>query len=289
MSPRAEAPALPVPPATGRRREVFGIPVDALTMSQAVGRCVATVEHGGYLAVGMLNAAKVVAMRRDAVLRRAVSGCGMVLADGQSVVWASRVLGSPLPERVAGIDLFEQLLGEASRRGYRVYFLGARPDTLARLLAEVRWRYPRLDVAGSRDGYFPPGQEAAVAAGIRRSAPDLLFVGMSSPRKELFLSQWGPRTGAAVTHGVGGSFDVLAGVTRRAPVWCQNHGLEWLYRAWQEPARLGRRYLATNGRFMALLARELMRRRPGTGGALEISPPAGLPAQPEPSRREGAP
>jgi N-acetylglucosaminyldiphosphoundecaprenol N-acetyl-beta-D-mannosaminyltransferase len=242
------------------RRDLFGIGIDALTMTQAISRCTDAIEHGGYLSVGMVNAAKVVAMRRSERLQAAVGGCGMVLADGQSVVWASRMLGLPLPERVAGIDLFLELLGEAARRAYRVYFLGARPDVLARMLTEVGRRYPGLTVAGARHGYFRAGEEPDVAAQIRRADPDLLFVGMSPPRKELFVSQWGGRTRSNVVHGVGGSFDVLAGLTRRAPAWCQDYGLEWLYRAWQEPGRLGRRYATTNMSFMALVARELMRR-----------------------------
>jgi N-acetylglucosaminyldiphosphoundecaprenol N-acetyl-beta-D-mannosaminyltransferase len=245
------------------RRELFGIAVDGLTKAQAVSRCTDAVQDRGYLSVGMVNAAKVVAMRRNERLRRAVGGCGVVLADGQSVVWASRMLGSPLPERVAGIDLFLELLAEAARRAYRVYFLGARPDVLRRMLAEVSRTYPGLVLAGARDGYFQAGEESRVAAEIRRSNPDLLFVGLSSPKKELFLSNWGKSTRAHVVHGVGGSFDVLAGLTRRAPAWYQDHGLEWLYRARQEPVRLGRRYLTTNLSFMALVARELMRRSRG--------------------------
>jgi N-acetylglucosaminyldiphosphoundecaprenol N-acetyl-beta-D-mannosaminyltransferase len=241
------------------RREILGIPVDPLTMAGAVGACVRAVTGGGYLPVGMLNAAKIVAMRGDGRLARAVAGCGMVLADGQSVVWASRLLGAPLPERVAGIDLFTELLAEADRRSFRVYFLGARAGVLDRMLAEVRRRHPRLAVAGARDGYFTAGQEPQIAGQIRASGAQLLFLGMTSPKKELFISRWGPATGANVVHGVGGSFDVLAGVTQRAPRWCQDAGLEWLYRARQEPRRLGRRYAATNTAFLALVARELLR------------------------------
>ncbi|HEV3294052.1 MAG TPA: WecB/TagA/CpsF family glycosyltransferase [Streptosporangiaceae bacterium] len=254
-------------PARPARLALFGIGVDPLAMRQAVARCTAAVESGGYLSIGMVNAAKVVAMRRNEQLRQAVSGCGLVLADGQSVVWASRLLGAPLPERVAGIDLFTELLREADRRAYRVYFLGARPDVLRSLLARVGRSYPRLAVVGARDGYFRAGQEAEVAAGIRESRAQLLFAGMSSPKKELFLSHWGHATQASVVHGVGGSFDVLAGITRRAPGWYQDHGLEWLYRAWQEPVRLGRRYLTTNTAFLAVVAQELLRARLAPGGS----------------------
>jgi exopolysaccharide biosynthesis WecB/TagA/CpsF family protein len=243
------------------QRDLFGLSIDAVTMRQAVRRCVDAIEHGEYLAIGVVNAAKIVAMRRNPSLRTAVADSGMILADGQSVVWASRMLGAPLPERVAGIDLFMELLAEAERRGYRVYFLGARPEVLAKVLAEVHRRFPGLPVAGARDGYYQAGEEGEIAEDIRRGRTDILFVGMSSPRKELFLDEWGSATKAHVVHGVGGSFDVLAGLTRRAPRWYQEHGLEWLYRAWQEPIRLGRRYLTTNLAFITLVGREMLRRK----------------------------
>ncbi len=264
------------------RLDLLGIPVDALTMTEAIRQCTDAVEHRRFLSIGMVNAAKVVAMRKNEPLRQSVTGSGLVLADGQSVVWASRMLGAALPERVAGIDLFFGLLGEATRRSYRVYFLGARRDVLDRMLAEVARRYPGLAVAGARDGYFQADEEPAVAAEIRRSGADLLFLGMSSPKKELFVSKWGKSTRASVAHGVGGSFDVLAGLTKRAPAWCQQMGLEWLYRAYQEPARLGRRYLSTNMTFIALVARERMRqarlRDAGVGDSA---------ARPERTRPEG--
>jgi N-acetylglucosaminyldiphosphoundecaprenol N-acetyl-beta-D-mannosaminyltransferase len=276
----AAGPAHREQPHRALRRDLFGFGIDAVTMPEAVRQCTDAVRHGNYLSVGMVNAAKVVGTRRDEPLREAVASSALVLADGQAVVWASRLLGQPLPERVAGIDLFLELLGEADRRAYRVYFLGAKQEVLDQMLAEVSRRYPGLTVAGSRDGYFRPEEEPDVAAEIRKSRADLLFVGMSSPKKEFFLSQWGERTQAGVVHGVGGSFDVLAGITKRAPRWCQGLGLEWLYRAWQEPVRLGRRYLTTNLAFMTLVARERMRRDrlhevpPGEPGPLPAVRPA---------------
>jgi N-acetylglucosaminyldiphosphoundecaprenol N-acetyl-beta-D-mannosaminyltransferase len=240
------------------RQHFLGMSLDAFTMAQAVARCVEAVERRQYVSIAVANAAKVVWMRRDAALRQAVTGADIVLADGQSVVWASRLLGAPLPERVAGIDLFTELLAAAERRGYRVYFLGARPDVLARMEAAVKQRFPELTVAGSRDGYFTLDDEPEVAEEIRAAKADLLFLGISSPKKELFLERWGQSAGVYVAHGVGGSFDVLAGVAARAPIWWQRHGLEWLYRAWQEPMRLGPRYLKTNVAFMRLVGLELV-------------------------------
>jgi N-acetylglucosaminyldiphosphoundecaprenol N-acetyl-beta-D-mannosaminyltransferase len=262
------------------RQALLGIPIDAFTMEQALQQCTDAMEHKKFLSIGVVNAAKIMTMRRDEWLRQAVSQCHMILADGQSVVWASQLLRMPLPERVAGIDLFQALLEEAAQRNRRVFFLGARPDVLARMLEEIGRRFPGLVVAGSRDGYYRPEDEAKVAAEIRHAEADLLFLGMSSPKKELFLNQWGEATGASVVHGVGGSFDILAGITRRAPDWYQKHGLEWFYRVRQEPLRLGRRYLVTNTSFLALLAREMMRQR-------LISRAAREPGQP--GSRAGAP
>lgn len=260
------------------RPHVLGIALDAFTMTQAVTQCTDAMESGRYLSIGVVNAAKIVAMRQSLPLRQAVNGCEMILADGQSVVWASRMLRVPLPERVAGIDLFQELLAEAARRGSRVYFLGARPDVLAQMLDEIGRTFPSLLVAGARDGYFTAAQEPEVAAEIRRSGADLLFVGISSPKKELFLSRWGQATGASVVHGVGGSFDILAGITQRAPLWYQKHGLEWLYRVRQEPLRLSRRYLTTNASFMVMVAREVLRDRAIRRTAL---PRTGTPAMAE--------
>jgi N-acetylglucosaminyldiphosphoundecaprenol N-acetyl-beta-D-mannosaminyltransferase len=242
------------------RRNLFGLSIDAVTMPQAVARCREAIDHGEQLAIGVVNAAKIVSMRRNPQLRAAVAGSDLILADGQAVVWATRLLGEPLPERVAGIDLFMELLAEAERSGDRVYFLGARPEILAKVVAEVERRFPGLPVAGARHGYYQAGKEAEIAEDIRRSRTDILFVGMSSPRKELFLDKWGAATQAHVVHGVGGSFDIMAGLTKRAPLWLQECGLEWLYRAWQEPTRLGRRYLTTNVAFITLVGREMLRR-----------------------------
>jgi N-acetylglucosaminyldiphosphoundecaprenol N-acetyl-beta-D-mannosaminyltransferase len=249
------------------RRTLFGVEIDALTMDQTVERCLDAVRDHRQLEIGVVNAAKLVNMRRDPRLGDAVAGCDLVVADGQAVVWASRLLRTPLPERVAGIDLFMRLLAEAEPRGLAVYFLGARQDVLDAMLREVADRFPQLRIAGCRNGYFDDAEQEAIADAIQDSGAHLLFLGMTSPKKEIFTAAYGKRTGVRVVHGVGGSFDILAGVTRRAPRGWQRLGLEWLYRLLQEPRRLARRYLTTNAAFLLMTAREFIRRTPATGSA----------------------
>jgi N-acetylglucosaminyldiphosphoundecaprenol N-acetyl-beta-D-mannosaminyltransferase len=230
-------------------------------MDEAVAQCHEFVRTGLPSRHMAVNAAKVVAMKKDERLRRIVEESDLVTADGQSLVWASRLLGAPLPGRVAGIDLMCELLALADRRGYRVYLLGARQSALDAAVAHVSARYPGLTLAGARNGYFTEAEAGMVAEDIARARPDMLFVGMSSPFKEYFLDRFGDTMQIPVMMGVGGAIDVLAGVTARAPRPVQRLGLEWLFRLLQEPRRLGRRYLVTNSLFLALLARAMVHDR----------------------------
>lgn len=229
-------------------------------MAGALARCEQLIETRGFAQHVAINAAKLVSMQDDPRLRQVVERCELVTADGQAVVWASRLLGDPLPERVAGIDLFQELLALAERRGLRVFVLGAKPDVLDRALRWVGARYPNLVLAGARDGYFTQEQDAQVASEVQAARPDLLFVAISSPKKEYWLGRHGREIGVPFVMGVGGSIDVLAGETRRAPRALQRMGLEWAYRLAQEPNRLWRRYLVTNMRFSLMLARALLGR-----------------------------
>ena len=241
-----------------RIRILFGLPLVALTMDEVVQLCAASLRSRQRMLVGVVNAAKIVKLRHDDQLRRSLLECDVLLADGQSVVWASRLLRQRLPERVAGIDLFERLLQLADRRGRSVYLLGAKPEVLAVLQRRISDRFPSLTIAGAHDGYFDVDDADAIATDIRESGADMLVLGITSPKKEIFLGDYGDGLGVPVLHGVGGSFDILAGVTRRAPVHWQRSGLEWLYRLLQEPRRLWRRYLVTNTKFVVLTLKELV-------------------------------
>jgi N-acetylglucosaminyldiphosphoundecaprenol N-acetyl-beta-D-mannosaminyltransferase len=227
-------------------RKVLGIPVHATTEEGVVALCHEALRRHQPVSIGVVNAAKIVNMRRESVLRESVLASDLIVADGMSVVWASRLLGQPLPARVNGTNLFEKLLALADREGYGVYLLGATPEVLSELLDRLRVRHPALRIVGSHHGFFADDEAERVALDVSRSGADLLFVGITSPKKEVFMARWGSTMKVGICHGVGGSFDVLAGRVRRAPVGWQRLGLEWLFRLLQEPGRLWRRYLTTN-------------------------------------------
>ena len=244
------------------RADVLGCSIDRIGMHETVAKVEDLILAGRYSQHMAINTAKLVSLHDDHRLRKIVEGCEVVNADGQGIIWASRLLGDPLPERVAGIDLMEELFGLAERKGYRVYILGARDDVLEQAMERIRERYPALPIAGWRNGYFSTEEEPEVCAEIRASRAQMVFVAMSTPRKEYFLAERGPELGAEFVMGVGGAVDVIAGLTRRAPVTWQRLGLEWLYRLLQEPRRMFRRYAVTNTRFAWMVATALFGARP---------------------------
>jgi N-acetylglucosaminyldiphosphoundecaprenol N-acetyl-beta-D-mannosaminyltransferase len=237
------------------RASVLGCPLDPVTLDEAVAVVDRAVGQRRPFQHTSVNAAKFVRLRHDDALRAAVFGSELITADGQAVVWAARVLGQPVPERVAGIDLFEALLALAHRRGYRVYLLGARATIADRAAVAIRARYPGLHLVGYRHGYFGPDEAEGIVEQIRQAEPELLFVALETPVKETFLAKYRERIGAPFVMGVGGALDILAGERRRAPRLLQRLGLEWSYRLIQDPRRLARRYVVGNTVFTWLVLR----------------------------------
>ena len=250
----------------GARTRLFGLPLDALTMDATVAAIERhVVERRPGTHVG-LNAANVVTARSDAGYAHDLESSDLVAPDGQSVVWAGRLFGLPIRERVTGIDLMMRLVKLAKANDWGVHLVGAREPVVAEVARRLTARGIR--VTGYRDGYFDVSEDAEVAASVAASGAQLLFVGMPSPRKERFIIGATRPAGVPFSVGVGGSFDVLAGRVRRAPRLAQRIGLEWAYRLAQEPRRLGWRYTVNNARFISLVSRELLgrtlrgRRRP---------------------------
>ncbi|MEM9172434.1 MAG: WecB/TagA/CpsF family glycosyltransferase [Pseudomonadota bacterium] len=238
------------------RVSLFGMPVAPSTMSETLDLCGEVITSRQVMHIGVINAAKVVNSRKDPVLRDSVLASDIIYADGMAVVWASRFLGRPLPERVAGIDIMMGLLERGDQHGYRVFLLGAKEAISEEVERRIQRDYPGVNVVGRRNGYFNDDEEAAIVDDIAACNPDILFVAITSPKKERFLAKWADQIGAHIYHGVGGSFDVYAGFVERAPERWQKLGLEWLYRVKQEPRRLWKRYLVTNVGFLWLTLKE---------------------------------
>ncbi len=199
-------------------------------------------------------------MREQPELWRDVVESDIVGIDGMGILWGSRLLGVKAHERVAGIDLFKEILGLCERKGFRPYFLGATDGVLWKMISRLGADHPNLHIAGWHNGYFGPEDNLRVVELIRQSGADCLFLGLPTPRKERLLSQYKDEFGVPFIMGVGGSFDVLAGAVSRAPLWMQHAGLEWSYRLYQEPRRMFWRYVSTNFSFATIVTRELVNR-----------------------------
>ncbi|MCY7371003.1 MAG: WecB/TagA/CpsF family glycosyltransferase [Polaromonas sp.] len=238
------------------RIRVLNAEFDALTLAQTVDAIFEDMKAGkrGWLAT--VNVAILMMMRSDPQLQGFVDCAALVVADGQPLIWCTRWLDRALPERVTGIDLVESICQRAAAEGKKIYLLGATLETVLRVAQRLKERHVNLQV-DSADGYFGDDEAANRADAVRASKADILFVGMGVPRQERFLEQQWERLGVATAIGVGGSFDVLAGLRARAPRWVQRIGLEWLFRLLQEPRRLFMRYLVTNSQFVWLMASTL--------------------------------
>lgn len=226
------------------RIELFGFGVDAVTTEQALEWVAEQATGPGRGRVLTLNATGMMIAEQDEFLGRYAEHAELVVADGQPLVWASPLFGTRLPERVAGIDLVDRMATLAAERGWPVFLLGAEEDTIAEAARELERRHAGLKVAGHHHGFLGDAADV-VAEKIAESGASILFVGMGMPRQEQFIdSQW-ERLGVDVAIGVGGTFEVITGHLRRAPVIVQRLGLEWAFRMIQEPRRLAGRYGAT--------------------------------------------
>jgi N-acetylglucosaminyldiphosphoundecaprenol N-acetyl-beta-D-mannosaminyltransferase len=238
---------------------ICNIPVNALTMRQTLDIIHNAIALKKPIHHVVVNAAKVVNAQKDRALMDSIVSCDLVNADGQAVVWASRILGDPLPERVAGIDLMENLVASAPEKGYRIFFFGAREEVVKKVINRYSALYGPGIIAGYRNGYYKKEEEGTIARQIAGSGADILFVAMTSPKKEIFLETHKNVIRTPFIMGVGGSFDVVSGSVRRAPVWMQRYGLEWFFRTLQEPGRMWKRYFHTNTVFIYLVTREKLR------------------------------
>jgi N-acetylglucosaminyldiphosphoundecaprenol N-acetyl-beta-D-mannosaminyltransferase len=248
-----------------KRIYILGTPIDNVTMSETVSRVSNAIANNQHILHTVVNAGKIVLMHENAELRNSVISADLINVDGQAVIWASKLLGHPLKERVTGIDLMERLVELAAQKKFRLFFLGAKEEVVAKLVNNYEMKYGKEIIAGYRNGYFKIEEEKQIAEQIARSQANILFVAISSPTKENFLyNNREILKNVNFIMGVGGSFDVLAGYVKRAPVWLQKTGLEWSFRVYQEPRRMFRRYLVGNTKFILLILKYMLQPRKRT-------------------------
>lgn len=240
-----------------KRIDFLGIPVDVLTMQQTIQLVDDAIQNDHKINHVVINAGKVVSMQTDKQLLESVVSCDVINADGQAIVWGARILGSHLPERVAGADLMQELVKLAAEKNYKCFFLGAKEDIVSEVVKKYTELYGSAIIAGFRNGYFNKEEEQNVAQQISESGAQLLFVAITSPKKENFMyAHRNLLSKVNFTMGVGGTFDVVAGFTKRAPKWMQDIGMEWFYRFAQEPKRMWKRYLVGNSKFIYLVMKQ---------------------------------
>jgi N-acetylglucosaminyldiphosphoundecaprenol N-acetyl-beta-D-mannosaminyltransferase len=238
----------------------MGVPIHRVTVASTVDLIAGWIARGGAHQIATVNPEFLMKARRNRRFRMALQRVDLCIPDGIGVLWAARARGHPLPERVTGSDLVPHLSAEAAQRGWRVFYLGAAPGVAERTAAILQSKHPGLQVAGCYAGSPDPSEAETIVARVRASQADLLFVAYGAPKQDLWLDAHLAETGAAVGMGVGGSFDFIAGVTRRAPRWIQRLGLEWLHRLVQEPWRWRRQLTLPHFVLLVLLGMDAPRR-----------------------------
>ena len=212
---------------------ILGIPVDAITMREAVARIDGFIEKREPVLIATANAEMLLRATHDGELCRILQGAALVTPDGAGTVWAAHHLGHAMPERVAGY-------GKAPERHWRFYFFGSAPGVAEKAKAKAERLYPGIEIVGTRNGFFTEADEAAIVQEIKEAQPDILLAALGVPKQEKWLSRHLRELGVPVCIGVGGTFDVMAGVMKRAPLWMQRAKLEWLFRGLMQPKRAGR-------------------------------------------------
>lgn len=242
-----------------KRINIFGLSIDVLTMNETLSIIENAIAIRKPIHHVVVNAAKIVNAQTNIELRESIIHCDIINADGQAVVWASKILKQPLPERVAGIDLMQELVKLSAEKKYKIYFLGAEDLVVKKVVHNYIEKYGDDIIIGYRNGYYNEDEEIKIAEEIAIKKPDILFVAITSPKKEIFLNKYKNLIQVPFIMGVGGSFDVISGKVKRAPKWMQKYGLEWIYRVYQEPGRMWKRYLTTNSKFIYLVIKERLK------------------------------
>lgn len=244
---------------TNKRINIMGVNIDSLDEEQTIELVNSYIKTKTPLHLIGVNADKLNEAKQNEYMQNIINGCGIINADGASVVLASKYLDKQLPERVAGIDLMMGLIQYGETEGRTIYLLGATDVVVKETANKIRIKHPAINIVGIRNGYFSKDEWVQVSEEIKRLEPEIVFVGITSPIKEYLVEYLQHEGHKSVFMGVGGSFDVISGELKRAPLWLQKMNLEWLYRVIQEPRRLFKRYFIGNIKFINEIIKEKKR------------------------------
>jgi len=242
------------------RIKILSWPVDNLSLEEALQKTEEFIRSRKPHQHVAINVDKIIKMRRDPQFRKTVTSCDLITVDGQPLIWVSKLLGQPIKERFGGLDIMNGLIPRAADKGYRIYFLGAKDEVIKKVVEYYKLKFSSLKIAGWHNGYWGTKEEEKIVSEIKNAKPHILFVAISSPKKEAFLQKYLGKMNVPFVMGVGGAFDIIAGVTKRAPKWMQRCSLEWLFRLHQEPRRLWKRYLVEDPIFVLMVAKELAKK-----------------------------
>ena len=220
--------------------DILGVGVDSITMKKALEKVEQFFEERQPVIIATANAEMLMRATHDEELKNILNAAELVVPDGAGTVWAAHHLGYEMPERVAGYDLAQELMKRAPAKNRRVYFFGSAPGVADKAKLKAEELYPGIQIVGTRNGFFTEADEPQIIADIKAAQPDLLLVALGVPRQEKWLAKYKDELNVPVSIGVGGTFDVMAGVMKRAPKWMQRAKLEWLFRAMLQPKRAGR-------------------------------------------------
>ena len=235
-----------------RRIEMMGCPLDVASMEETINVIDDAIAKKQFVQHVVVNVAKLVNMQKNEHLSASIRESNIINIDGMGLVLGARLLGHKVHERVAGIDLFFELIKLSEKKNYSIFLLGSENDVIKKTVEKLHKSYPNLKIAGYNHGFFWEN-EISIVEKISKSSAQLLFVAITSPKKENFINKWKEKLGVTFVMGVGGTFDIVAGKIKRAPMWMQKYGLEWLFRIIQEPRRMWKRYLVTNTKFAYML------------------------------------
>ena len=243
------------------RVPLFGCTFDRVTLDQAIQQVEDAIADRSSLTQSVgANLDQLLKMQREPDFAKIILSCDQITADGQPIVWLSRVFKDPLPARVPSVDIMDALLPVAAQKGYKIFMLGAKEESVQSAANNIEQEHPGIQIVGRQNGYFGVEDEPGIVERINDSGADVLLIAISSPKKEEFVERNRAELQVPFVMGVGGAFDIRAGLTTRAPMWMRKTGVEWVWRFAQEPKRMGPRII-DDLKFSRYIVREWRQRR----------------------------